>query len=325
MRAAPVGLFFADDVEAMVRVAAAQSALTHRHPTAIASSVAAAAAVAHDVREGTLAGMPAFVRECVERIDGALLVASGCPPALAETIGTREMLAALGEVEARRHDESDDVCALLGGAWVGEEAVACALWCVGRGNGHFRETVLRGAKLVRGQRLDRVHRGWDRGSAGRGRRARTGMVPAGREGRDARFARPRSPSSQVRGGGARDLGHAGPVRCRSRVTRAHECSSSAGAVLCAVVNRSPRDEPPHLRTAALVPLEPRMARSMLVHPVVSRDSPRTPRLEHPLWRPETVGPSRVAAAHDRTVRIAATLSRDVTIRGRDEPSKRRDP
>jgi len=145
MRAAPVGLFFSDDVEALVRVAAAQSALTHRHPTGIASSVAAAAPVAHVLREGTLDGILAFTRACVERLDTALLVEVGCAPELAETIGTREMLAALDATERQQDVESDDVCQLLGGAWIGEEAVATALWCVLRAKGDFRDAVLRGA------------------------------------------------------------------------------------------------------------------------------------------------------------------------------------
>lgn len=145
MRAAPVGLFFADDVEALVRVAAAQSALTHRHPTGIASSVAAAASVAHVLREGTLDGILAFTRACVERLDTALLVEVGCVPHLAETIGTREMLAALDDTDKEKDVESDDVCQLLGGAWIGEQAVATALWCALRAKGDFRDAVLRGA------------------------------------------------------------------------------------------------------------------------------------------------------------------------------------
>jgi ADP-ribosylglycohydrolase len=145
MRAAPIGLFFADDVDALVRVAAAQSALTHRHPTGIASSVAAAAPVAHVLREGTTDGMLAFTRDCVARLDAERLVAVGCAPELAESIGVREMLAALDAVERERGVESEDVCRLLGGAWIGEEAVATALWCVLRAEGSFRDAVLRGA------------------------------------------------------------------------------------------------------------------------------------------------------------------------------------
>ena len=130
MRAAPVGLYFSDDFDAMVRVAAAQSSLTHRHPTGIASSVAAAAPVAFVLREKTLDGMLAFTRACVEKLDAKFLVEVGCEEALAEEIGNREMLAALDATEAALDKETDDVCSLLGGAWIGEESVATALWCV---------------------------------------------------------------------------------------------------------------------------------------------------------------------------------------------------
>lgn len=145
MRAAPIGLFYSNDVDGLVRVAAAQSALTHRHPTGIASAVAAAAAVAHVVRVGALDGLLDFTRGCVERLDDRLLVESGCNPELAASIGIREMMEALDATERRASVEHEDVCALLGGAWIGEEAVATALWCVLRANGEFRDAVLRGA------------------------------------------------------------------------------------------------------------------------------------------------------------------------------------
>jgi ADP-ribosylglycohydrolase len=145
MRAAPFGLYFAGDEEALVRVAAAQSALTHRHPTGIASSVAAAAAVAAALRSEPGNALLASVRRCVERLDERLLVESGCAPELARSIGVREMTAALDRVDSTAGVEHEDVCALLGGAWVGEEAVAAALWCVLRANGDFNDAVLRGA------------------------------------------------------------------------------------------------------------------------------------------------------------------------------------
>jgi ADP-ribosylglycohydrolase len=145
MRAAPIGLYFARDVDAMVRVSAAQSSLTHRHPTGIASSVAAAAPVAFVLREKKLDGVVAFTRRCVEMLDPRFLVAVGCPEPLAEQIGNREMLAALDELEGALDKEADDVCSLLGGAWIGEEAVATALWCVLKAGGDFRAAVLRGA------------------------------------------------------------------------------------------------------------------------------------------------------------------------------------
>ena len=145
MRAAPFGLYFAGDSDALVRAAAAQSALTHRHPTGIASSVAAAAAVAAAFRSDDLSCLVPSVRAHVERVDETLLVDVGCEPALAGSIGNREMLASLDRVEQTLAVDTDDVCSLLGGAWVGEEAVATALWCVLRAGGDFRTAVLRGA------------------------------------------------------------------------------------------------------------------------------------------------------------------------------------
>lgn len=145
MRAAPIGLYHHDDLDALVHVSAAQSSLTHRHPTAIASSVAAAAAVAHVIRSGTLDGIVAFARACVERVTPALLLEVGGDDELTAKLGVTEMLDFLDRTEAALDQESDDVCKLLGGAWVGEEAVATALWCALRANGDFRGAVLRGA------------------------------------------------------------------------------------------------------------------------------------------------------------------------------------
>ncbi|MFO0612304.1 MAG: ADP-ribosylglycohydrolase family protein [Polyangiaceae bacterium] len=145
MRAAPIGLYHHDDVDALVRVAAAQSSLTHRHPTATASSVAAAAAVAHVIRTGAIDGMLAFTRACVERLTPALLRDVGADEAASDALGASEMLEHLDRTEEVLDRDTDDVCRLLGGAWVGEEAVATALWCVLKANGDFREAVIRGA------------------------------------------------------------------------------------------------------------------------------------------------------------------------------------
>ncbi len=145
MRAAPVGLYFHDDTEALVRVAAAQSVLTHTHPTGIASSVAAAAPVAWAARGNGFAGMLDFTRDCVLRLTDDVLEELGGTPELIERHGVREMLAALDDVAATLDRQADDVCALLGGGWVGEEAVATALWCVHHASGDFRDSVLRGA------------------------------------------------------------------------------------------------------------------------------------------------------------------------------------
>ncbi|NUP04781.1 MAG: ADP-ribosylglycohydrolase family protein [Polyangiaceae bacterium] len=145
MRAAPIGLYFADDIEAMIVAAAAQSVLTHRHPTGIASSVAAAAPVAHVVRTGSLDGIVAFTRACVNALSEDLLVDIGCPDDLARSIGVSEMLRKLDELDACVGAETDDVCSLLGEAWVGEEAVATGLWCALKAGRDYRASIVRGA------------------------------------------------------------------------------------------------------------------------------------------------------------------------------------
>ena len=145
MRAAPVGLVFHRDEERLIRVALAQSAPTHRHPTGFASSVAAAAAVAWTARGEGLEGLLDFVEACVERITPEQLVEMGAFPEVVERVGVGEMTAALQNVRANQDREDDDVCRITGGAWIGEEAVAAALWCVLRAGGDFRQSVLRGA------------------------------------------------------------------------------------------------------------------------------------------------------------------------------------
>lgn len=144
-RAAPVGLALHRDPAAMVRLAAAQSAITHAHPTAVSAAVAAAAAVRWAANGNGVHGLVAHCREAVESLTPALLVDAGCSPAVADHVGCRETLDALAKAEAAFSREADDPCELFGDARVGEEALACALWCVARSGGSFRAAVLRAA------------------------------------------------------------------------------------------------------------------------------------------------------------------------------------
>jgi ADP-ribosylglycohydrolase len=145
MRAAPFGLFYPLHSQLLLERAAAQSALTHRHPTAIASSVALAAAVAHALSDLPLSSLLRTVRVHVDALDLPLLLAVGADPALSRTLGTREMLSALDAVPTLLSVQSDDVCALHGAAWTGESAVACALHCLLSAPNDFRSVVLSGA------------------------------------------------------------------------------------------------------------------------------------------------------------------------------------
>lgn len=145
MRAAPVAWMFFDDDDALVRVAAAQSVLTHSHPTGIASSVAAAAPVAWILKGNGLEGIIDYTRRMVAKVDETMLLALKADAVTARSLGVSEQLAALDDLEKALRLETDDVCQLLGGAWVGEEAVATALWCFLKAKGDFHEAVRRGA------------------------------------------------------------------------------------------------------------------------------------------------------------------------------------
>ncbi len=145
MRAAPVGLYFFDNDDALVRVAAAQSTLTHAHPTGIASGVAAAAPVAWACRGQGLEGMVAYTKAMVQKLTPELLIELGSHETDARGIGVSEMVQILDEIEPLLREDHEDVCQLLGGAWIGEEAVATALWCVLKAKGDFDESIVRGA------------------------------------------------------------------------------------------------------------------------------------------------------------------------------------
>ncbi len=145
MRAAPVGLYFFDNDDALVRVAAAQSTLTHAHPTGIASGVAAAAPVAWACKGKGLDGMVAYTKAMVRKLTPEVLIDLGSNEADARGVGVSEMVQILDEIEPLLHEDHDDVCQLLGGAWIGEEAVATALWCVLKAKGDFDESIIRGA------------------------------------------------------------------------------------------------------------------------------------------------------------------------------------
>lgn len=145
MRAAPVGLLYFDDDDLMVKIAAAQSALTHSHPTGIASSVAAAAPVAWVAKGNGLDGIIEYTKKMVSKVTPDMLRDLKAREQDIEEIGIGEMMAILDDTANALGESSEDVCGLLGGAWVGEEAVACALWCVLTGDGDFKEAVLKGA------------------------------------------------------------------------------------------------------------------------------------------------------------------------------------
>lgn len=125
MRVAPVGLLYATDRDRLLEVARATSLLTHGHDAAVEGAAAAALMVAvaldggdgaatYDAIREACAGRSADFDACLARVPDLLHVEPGV--ALSE--------AGLGE------------------AWVAEEAVASALYCVWRHPDDFAAGVL---------------------------------------------------------------------------------------------------------------------------------------------------------------------------------------
>jgi ADP-ribosylglycohydrolase len=130
MRVAPIGYFYQHDPERLRQMAIASSVITHRHPTGVAAAVAAAYAV-----KLALDGVP--VSEYMARI-GAFV--EGMSDELDAALSRVGHAAAWGDQEAAlKH---------IGEGWVGEEAIALALYCVIRHPDDYVACVRRGANLT---------------------------------------------------------------------------------------------------------------------------------------------------------------------------------
>jgi ADP-ribosylglycohydrolase len=133
MRTAPVGLLYWDDEERLIDVARASSLLTHRHPTALAAAVATALLVSWAVKHEDPGAYPDRLALVARELDGGDEVA-----ALAERI-----TGVLDEPPERVLCED-----VLGLSWVGDEAVASALYCFCRSPDDFRQAVLTAANTI---------------------------------------------------------------------------------------------------------------------------------------------------------------------------------
>ena len=114
MRVAPIGLLFAD-LKKLYAVAFNSSLITHAHPTALAAAVGAAYLVRLAVDKTDTSLWPELVKKFVQRI---------------EEPGRAEFCAAIDRsVAALRIPNTEDAIRTIGKGWVGEEAVAIALYC----------------------------------------------------------------------------------------------------------------------------------------------------------------------------------------------------
>lgn len=139
MRAAPIGLLYHRHPEMLVAVARAVSICTHAHPTGVSSGIAAAAAVAAIVNGAALDAL-------LDEIRAALVTVRG--PAEHPEFQEIRSWDPLNEQLSRLDDvagtlEADPLAAFdrLGGGWVGEEAVAGALYAFLRTPRDFGATV----------------------------------------------------------------------------------------------------------------------------------------------------------------------------------------
>lgn len=140
MRAAPIGLVFFSDLPRLVTVARAVAICTHAHPTALASSIAAAGAVAFALRDEAAGGLVTHLLGLLNQDRGLKGFADRVShdPLQEQT----RLLETMESVLATPPDTAFDV---LGGGWIGEEAVAGALYCFLRAPNDFRATVLTAA------------------------------------------------------------------------------------------------------------------------------------------------------------------------------------
>lgn len=126
MRAAPIGLLYRGDLERIVEVGVASSLVTHGHPCAQAGAAAIALAVSLALDNPE----PEKILDTVIELTAPI---------------SAEFADHLALVPGVLDEEPDDAFAVLGEAWVSEEAVADAFYCFLRSPNDYRRTVLCGA------------------------------------------------------------------------------------------------------------------------------------------------------------------------------------
>jgi len=114
MRVAPIGLYFSDPKK-LYQVAYNSSLITHAHPTALAAAVGAAYLVRLAIDKVPVKEWPELVKKMVEPI---------------EQPGKKEFCDAIDvAVRALQIENTEEAIKTIGKGWIGEEAVAIALYC----------------------------------------------------------------------------------------------------------------------------------------------------------------------------------------------------
>jgi ADP-ribosylglycohydrolase len=127
MRVAPIGYLYQNDSEKLKDVAHATGICTHGHPTGDAACIGAAY----------------LVKLVLDGINPDQMI----PELLSYTSGiSNEFDAAIQKInECLNWDDEEKTLEFLGEGWIGEEAVALALYCFLRSPNDYKRMVLRGA------------------------------------------------------------------------------------------------------------------------------------------------------------------------------------
>jgi ADP-ribosylglycohydrolase len=129
MRVAPLGAYFADDLDALTDAAARSAAVTHAHPEGIAGAVAVAAAAAWATRlsdeQGTLAPSEFLDRVVSLTPESNVRVRLVQARDLRDTISVAHAAATLGNGERIS----------------AQDAVPFTVWCAARHLGNFEEAM----------------------------------------------------------------------------------------------------------------------------------------------------------------------------------------
>lgn len=129
MRVAPVGAYFADNLDALVEHACASAEVTHAHPDGQAGAVAAALAAAYACRWRA-------EREALEDQNLLAFVLARTPKS-----ATREMLERASKLDLREPVEVAMWCLGTGAKVTSADTVPFSLWCAARHLGNFEEAL----------------------------------------------------------------------------------------------------------------------------------------------------------------------------------------
>jgi ADP-ribosylglycohydrolase len=153
MRVAPIGLFYYGDPERLRLVSRASALVTHAHPTALVAAEVTASCVAWAV-QGIAPGeyldrirglQKSSVKTWEPALGGSWRRSDFARPQDYLKAGWAELLSELDKIPQALQEDPVDVCDILGGGWVAEEALACSLACVLKHPADYSAAVKRGA------------------------------------------------------------------------------------------------------------------------------------------------------------------------------------